>query len=75
VPEYDIARVPLDVTGEPVTEKMDGVVKATDVTVPPDVIVCHVAAPATDVAVNTCPITGIFVERANVPAAATSGIV
>jgi hypothetical protein len=58
VPEYEIARVPEVVMGEPDTDKKLGAVAATDVTVPPDAVgVCHVAAEPL-VAVNTCPVVG-----------------
>jgi hypothetical protein len=53
VPDKDRESVPDVVIGDPVTERNAGVVRATDVTVPPDVGVCQVAAPPTLVAVNT----------------------
>lgn len=36
VPEYDTANVPLPVTGEPDTDRNDGTVIPTEVTVPPE---------------------------------------
>ena len=55
VPEQDKARVPELVIGEPETDKKEGVVNDTDVTVPVFGVV-HVIAEATPPCdVNTCP--------------------
>jgi hypothetical protein len=58
VPDKDTASVPVEVIGEPVTDKNEGTVIATDVTVPVPVgRLCHVAAVPL-VATSTCPVVG-----------------
>ncbi len=55
VPDKLTARVPLEVTGDPETDKNDGTDNATEVTVPVDAVVQVIAVlpPACDV--STCP--------------------
>lgn len=53
MPEAVTAKVPVDVTGDPATEKIDGIVKATDETVPdPDTVAQLVELPFV---VRNCP--------------------
>jgi hypothetical protein len=59
VPEYETANVPLEVTGEPVTDKNAGTDIATEVTVPA-LGAAHDGTP--DASVKTCP----FVPAANI---------
>lgn len=54
VPERVIANVPVDVIGEPATERKAGTVAATEVTVPVVGVDHVIAAP---VEVRTCPLT------------------